>query len=110
MRIKVTRLTKDDVIKIKKLVNKKVELKEIALQFNVCAATISQIKLGVTWNWLLPELIDKKNPNVKLTEKQVRSIKKQLRRGVRLKELAQKYNVNHRTISKIKTGKSWKHV
>lgn len=46
----------------------------------------------------------------KLTEKQVRAIKKALAAGATSAALAKKYNVAVTTVKAIKQGKSWKHV
>ena len=45
-----------------------------------------------------------------LTEKQVVSIKNELKDGASLKYLSEKYNVTPQNIWFIKTGKTWKHL
>lgn len=49
-------------------------------------------------------------PNSKLSNHQVKEIKRQLMRGARQTELAEKYGVNQTLISAIKTGKVWAHI
>jgi hypothetical protein len=46
----------------------------------------------------------------KLTRDDVIIIKHLLNHGVSCADLGRRYNVNHRTISEIKTGKNWKSV
>jgi hypothetical protein len=46
----------------------------------------------------------------KLTVKEVREIKHALLAGVTCSELGRKYGVNHKAISQIKLGRTWKHV
>lgn len=50
------------------------------------------------------------NGNSKLTEDQVREIKKLLRDGVSGPKIAKMFNVNHTAIYSIKNGKTWRHV
>lgn len=47
---------------------------------------------------------------VKLTEKDVLSIRKELNAGIKGVELATRYNVTAKTISKIKLNQRWKHI
>ena len=51
-----------------------------------------------------------KNPNSRLTEKQVIEIKERLQNGERNIDIAKGYDVTKDSISKIKTGKRWKHI
>lgn len=47
------KLTNDDVVQIKKyLKNKRLNLNEISIKFNVSEATISKIKNGKIWNYI----------------------------------------------------------
>jgi hypothetical protein len=52
------------------------------------------------------------NTEAKLTEQQVREIKKLLVMEKRpaLRRIAERYNVSYVTISKIKHGQIWKHI
>jgi len=51
-----------------------------------------------------------KNPRAILTEEQVIRIKKDLGEGMGVRSLARTLNIDHKIISDIKTGKTWKHV
>ncbi len=46
----------------------------------------------------------------KLTEEQVKEIKKLLKEGITVTEIAKTYNMKQSSISLIKLGKNWKHV
>lgn len=50
------------------------------------------------------------NPNRKLTEAQVRRIKKMLAGGVPAKKIAPQFSVTYENIWAIKTGKTWSRV
>lgn len=56
-----TKLTINDVVEIKELIEQGTKLDEIAKQFNVIPATISHIKVGRTWKGI--ELFINKNKN-----------------------------------------------
>lgn len=51
-----------------------------------------------------------KNVNAKLNDDAVREIRKELSKGVSGVELAMKYNVDPKQISRIKQNKTWRHV
>lgn len=51
-----------------------------------------------------------KHPRSKLTDNEVEEILQMLDAGVPQREIAAKFNVDHTTISKIKTGKRWTHL
>lgn len=51
-----------------------------------------------------------KNGMAKLTEEQVREIKEKLKKGYFCLDLADEYNVHISTVSKINTGKYWRHI
>ena len=50
------------------------------------------------------------NSNSKLTEENVKDIKKRLQQGERGVDIAKIYNVKRCTISSIKNGRNWKHI
>jgi group I intron endonuclease len=51
-----------------------------------------------------------KNPGAKLTESQVKGIKKLIKRGFSYSTIADMYGVTPNTINRIATGRIWKHV
>lgn len=54
--------------------------------------------------------IGQENAMAKLTENDVIEIKKMIRDGIKIKDIAEKFNVTVANISCIKLNKSWKHV
>ena len=56
------------------------------------------------------QVLGEKNGKAVLTEKEVKKIREQLRQGIRQVDLAAKYGVRQGAISKVKMGRSWKHV
>lgn len=67
-------------------------------QFHAIKMGLKIIEKGETWH------------RAKLKDDEVREIKKQIKSGVLLKDLASKYGVNPVTISNIKTGATWAHL
>jgi len=50
------------------------------------------------------------NPMAQLTEEQVKNIKQRINNGETNSSIAQNFPVNHKLISKIRTGKRWGHI
>ncbi|MBT2690643.1 helix-turn-helix domain-containing protein [Bacillus sp. ISL-47] len=105
-------VTEAQVIEIKRLLAEKVPAPKIAKQFNVRKDVINHIKYKQSWAWLKTEYDDliTTGPRSKLNENQVREIKKLLKKGISQSKIADQFNVQQMTISKISQGKSWKHV
>jgi len=57
-----------------------------------------------------PEMYGEKNKWARLTDDQVRRIKKRLASGDRVTHIAHRYGVTNSTISKIKVGRTWRHI
>ncbi len=55
-------------------------------------------------------LVGSKNPNSKLTKKEVLEIRQLCEKKQKLKDIAKKFNVTFQTISDIKRQKTWKHI
>lgn len=71
-------------------------------------ARISRIKNADSY---INVFVGSKNPRALLNENKVKEIKcKLIPSGMKLKEIAELYNVGKHVISFIKTGKNWKHV
>lgn len=51
-----------------------------------------------------------RNPRARLTEDQVRQIKRELSAGTGPTELSRRYGVGHGTITSIKSGKNWSSI
>lgn len=113
------KLTNEDVIEIKKLLMDGESQRAIANTFNVSRNTITFIQKGKTWTHIhvdgfVPfdkDNVGEGNPSAKLSEEQVIEIKKLLKNGkISQSEIAKIFNVSKHIISRIKTGKTWKHV
>ncbi len=59
---------------------------------------------------LISSPIGERNPNSKLTEKDVVEIKIYFKNGVKVKDLKGKYNCSQNMLYEIKNGHSWKHI
>lgn len=77
---------------------------ELAKQFSVVSATISDVINNKTWKHIVRKPRNKKN---KLTEDQVKFIRTSLETGL---ELAKRFEVAQETISAVRCGKTWKHL
>jgi len=88
----------------------------LAKEYNVSPGLIYHIKNGKNWKHTvigdecenLKRL--KKNYPVKLTEKDVREIRRRYAKGERVTDLAKFFNVNTTMISRIKNEKAWRHI
>ena len=105
-------LTQEQVVEIRRLLSVGLTIKEIAKIMGVKRATIVNVRCGTSWSWLKTPYDDKipRQPKYKLTEEQVREIKRLLKQGERQWKIAELFNVAQTCISGIATGKRWKHV
>jgi hypothetical protein len=112
------KLTEDQVISIKNALSSPYRglVTELAREFDVTTTIIKSIKAGKIWGWLkvegFQEGVDPTKGKPKLTEDQVRQIKKRLEpytHGLYV-SLAQEYAVSDGMISKIHKGLAWKEV
>ncbi|QWI10076.1 GIY-YIG nuclease family protein [Bacillus mycoides] len=113
------KLTEDDVREIKKLLLQGVKQKTISERFGVSRALITRINTGQAWSYLnidesqiIPNELKTPRQSVgrKLTEDDVREIKRLLKQGVSHGELAKQFGIARSGISKISTGKRWSHI
>lgn len=119
------RLTKSQVVEIRKQRDAGVSIKELASEFLVSQSTISSIANGVRWVNAggQPASSESKeraikrnygknsgsnNGRSKLTHSQVREIRLMLKDGVFQEEIANKFSVSPSVISRIKSGITWK--
>jgi group I intron endonuclease len=103
----MSKLTEEDVVKIKVMLNNKILGKDIAKIVNVTTATISRIKNGKIWNHVFIENIKYKTKK-SLNKIQVIEIKSLLKSGMLQKEIAKIYNVTPKCISDINTERNWR--
>ncbi|MEB9013982.1 HNH endonuclease [Bacillus cereus] len=54
--------------------------------------------------------VGERHPRATVTDSQVIEIKEMLQKGYTPKEIMEKYNVSKHTVSRIKTGVTWKHI
>lgn len=117
------KLSDNEVIEIKEMLQKRIKQKDIADKFNVKIKIISDIKNEKIYSHIKinriindivkfkrPNHIGENNPDVKLTEKQIIEIKKLLIINTSQNEIAKKYNISQTAVSKIKLGRTWSHI
>ncbi|WP_251528453.1 hypothetical protein [Metabacillus litoralis] len=110
-----SKLKKQDVIEIKKMLIKGVYHKEIADLFDVAQPTISSIATGNTWSNVKVEgftpIVRKGgelSPTAKLTKEIVIEIKRMLKQGDVASKIAEHFNINKWTVYDIKQGRTWR--
>lgn len=108
-----------DVKEIKKLLYQGMKHQEIADKFGVERASITQINKGKTWthitidtSQLVKDELKKprKASGRKLTEDNVREIKKLLKMGISHSKIAEQFGIARAGVSKINTGKRFPHI
>lgn len=112
-----SKIKEKTALKIKKMLETKSNT-EIKKELGVSIGTIIGIKSGNTWkhipNTHLKSVVKKangeKHPKAKLKEKDVKKIKKMIKKGLSNTDISKMYGVHRVTISAIKTGKTWTHL
>jgi group I intron endonuclease len=116
-----SKLSEDDVVKIKELLLKRESQRKIAKMFGVTRNVITSIQKGKTWSHVIVEdfkpfnreesnFSGESNPKSKLTEQDVKEIKILLKKGKSQSDIAKMFGVSKHAISKIYLGKTWTHV
>ncbi|PGO60728.1 GIY-YIG nuclease family protein [Priestia megaterium] len=114
-----SKLTKNDVVEIKKRLINGESQRSIAKTFNVARSTIVFIQNGTTWSDVIVEgfnpyrkgTIGEENSGAKLSEENVRSIKKMLVQGeMKQTEIAEIFGITKSVINKIRNEEAWSHV
>lgn len=102
-------LKEKDILSIRQLYSTgSFSYKQLAEKFNSTMGTIRDCIKNYTWSHLPTETpINKKN---KLTENDVKEIRKLKLEGNSFQELSNKFNVSTRTIRKIISGETWKNI
>jgi group I intron endonuclease len=105
------------VSNIKQLLMEGVRTQIICDQFKISPFLVSQIRLGETWEYvnphhtLFPKIYGRGSLMASiLVESNIPIIRKLLQDGISQTKIAKQFNVSQRTISDIKTGKTWKHI
>lgn len=112
------KLNNNKVKEIKKRLCKGDTLKNIAKDYSVSTTVISNIKRNKTWSHILlseeEEKIlkqkTKEQKKFKFSEELVKNIKIDLNNGMRITDIAKKYNVNYTSVSGLKYGNYYKHI
>lgn len=96
---------------IKSLLNEGKKPSEISESIGISKDLIRAIKEGKSWTYIDPQLrLPVENFQKKLSDDNVLSIHKMLSDGLRVKDIAEIFDVNYRTISAIKNNKTWSSV
>jgi DNA-binding MarR family transcriptional regulator len=94
-----SKLTEIKVKKIIALYNEGIYQKDIAKQFNISQATISEIVTGKNWSHLNLGTPGRRFSKLSMDQNQL--IIKEVRTGAKQKDIAQKFNIDQSTVSKI---------
>lgn len=111
-------LTENDIREIRRLgIEDKLTKTEIAKKFDVSRNTITDVILKKTWkhvdpDWESPErkIRGQTHQNAKLSEYQVRKIRKLSEQGESQRSLSKIFGVSRGTIDSLLAGKTWTHV
>ncbi|MGG0667673.1 GIY-YIG nuclease family protein [Lederbergia citrisecunda] len=103
-------LTQEEASKVKTWLNEGYSMQRIADKMAVEYDTIRSIRRGHSFKYIEPQIDYDANYRAKLVEEDVILIKKKINKGYRVKDIAEKYDVSHRTISAIKNEINWKNV
>lgn len=123
---KFSKLHDNDIIKIKELLSKGVNGKEISDIIDTSISNISMIKRGFAWKHIVLDNISNEeiknikpirigkigseNTNSKLEEKDILKIKQMILDGYTNIDISNIFNISATIISNIKRGKIWKSV
>lgn len=103
-------LTAADVRHMRDMARDGATIAAICALYPVSAVSVSLALRGITWGHVPDPVACPPTANRKLTEGDVRTIKRRLARGERGADLANEFAVGRGTISAIKTGRNWSHV
>lgn len=118
--IPTSKLTAKDVVEIVRLNNNGFSNQEIADRYGVKRNTICAVLNRQNWTHVTDNLeifkiiksgvAGEAHPRSKLSEQDVFDILSELKKKVKIVDLARKYQVNVGTISRIKNGNGWKNI
>jgi len=103
-------LTEADVLHMRDMARAGLTIATIQALYPVNAVSVSLALRGVTWGHLPNPVPEPPTANKKLSEAEVREIKRRLGLGASGTVLADAYGVKRAAISAIKTGRNWAHV
>ena len=110
------KLTEEQVVEIKRMLNKGMTQHDIALLYGVNRVTIGDIARDRTWCEVPWEKVSRvrgarrgeQHGGAKLTWKQVAEIRQRVAEGESYRQLAREYGVSHVSISCVARGITWK--
>jgi hypothetical protein len=114
-----SKLTAEEVVKIRILVNSGTPRKHVAERYDVSKPTIDAIMQGRVWVHTLPDdyvppvasIVGERNPSSKLTEAEVTAIRKEYDKGgISQRALSEKYGVTQTCVGEIVRRRAWSHV
>ncbi len=112
-----TAITEDNVRQIRYLGYTNMTKKKIGEKFGISRQAVTDILYKRTWGHVDPEwqppdpkAKGKKHPFAKLTENDVKEIRRLSNEGMSQRKLAAKFGVSRGTIEPIIKGETWKHV
>lgn len=112
-----THISEDDVRQIRYLGYTNMSKKKIGERFGISRQAITDILYKRTWAHVDPEWKPPgskssgiAHPNAKLTDENVRQIRKLSAQGLSQRKLAKQFNVSRGTIEPIIKGETWKHI
>lgn len=110
-------ITEDDVRRIRYLGSTNLARRKIGERFGISRQAVTDILFKRTWGHVDPEWEPPKNKskgtahqNAKLTENDVKEIRRLSNEGMSQRKLAAKFGVSRGTIEPIIKGETWKHV
>ena len=112
------KLNNEKVIKIKKALSNGEKIKNLSKEYKVSTTVISNIKRGLTWNHIkIDKNSEKKIQKLVIKDKRknwdenfIKSIKKDINSGMKMSDIAKKYNINYTAVSGLKYGCFYKNI
>lgn len=111
-------LTEDDVAEIRERASEGESQYDLADEFGIDQSTVTHILTGRTWSETLPDdwewstepRTGEDNPNAKLTEDDVRTIRQRVDNGETQAEVADDFDISSSYVSMIVRGERWSDV
>ena len=104
-------MSEDTVIAICELLERGETAESISDKFKLNKSTIYGIRTGINWKHISKDYEFIKRPEYKLlTDDVVEKLCEDISKGLNLREISRKHNVNYATLGSIKQKISWKHI
>ena len=106
-----THLTEDDVVEMRSwYTGKRGQIKEIAAKYDLTSSAASDIIRGVSWKHVPGAHPAQGKKRVRLTEEDVRNVRRRRSSGETLATIAADYETSETNIMYIVERRTWKHV